>query len=162
MGRAGVGGLASVTLGMALLITGCARSGVPNKATLRPVSLPDLSRMSESVRRQVREGYSSLALKIENPGTTTADLGNAYGEMGKLFMAAEYLDAAEACYLNAQTLMPSEMRWPYYLGHLYRKRGDPAKSAAFLERTLQLQPADVATMVWLGDVYLAQGRPEAA
>jgi tetratricopeptide (TPR) repeat protein len=134
----------------------------PEERALTPISLPDLSHVAQSVQQQLRERHSSLKRKIESPGATTADLGNAYGEMGKLFMAAEYLDAAEACYLNAQTLMPSEMRWPYYLGHLYRKRGDPAKSAAFLERTLQLQPADVATMVWLGDVYLAQGRPEAA
>jgi len=124
--------------------------------------LPDLSRVAESVRDQIVERYSSLMLKIEDPRTTTVELGNAYGEMGKLFMAADYLDAAESCYLNAQALMPSEVRWPYYLGHLYRHRDEPAKSAAFFERTLQLKPADVATLVWLGEVYLEQGRPEAA
>jgi tetratricopeptide (TPR) repeat protein len=100
--------------------------------------------------------------KIENPSTSPVELSNEYGEMGKLLMAAEYLDAAEPCYLNAQALAPSEMRWPYYLGHLYKTKGVPAKSAALFEQVLQLRPDDEATLVWLGEVYLAQGRPEAA
>ena len=77
-------------------------------------------------------------------------------------MAAEYRDAAEPCFLNAQALMPSDRRWPYYLAHLYRLRNEPAKSAAFFEKALQLRPDDVAALVWLGGVYLLQGRPEPA
>src|SRR5205823_13138791 len=96
------------------------------------------------------------------PETQTVELGNAYGAMGKLLMAAEYFDAAESSYLNAQALVPTEARWPYYLGHVYRSRAEPAKSAASFERALQLQPSDVATLVWLGGAYLEQNRPEAA
>jgi tetratricopeptide (TPR) repeat protein len=77
-------------------------------------------------------------------------------------MAAEYIDVAESCYLNAQELVPGEARWPYYLGHVYKTRGEPAKSAASFERALQLQPNEVAALVWLGGVYLEQDRPEAA
>jgi tetratricopeptide (TPR) repeat protein len=118
--------------------------------------------MEKSVQQQMRERDALLRLKIENPETPTVELGNAYGEMGKLLMAAEYFDAAESCYLNAQALVPAEARWPYYLGHVYRTRGEPAKSAASFERALELQPSDVATLVWLGGVYLQQDRPEAA
>jgi len=28
-------------------------------------------------------------------------------------LAAEHADAAEPCYLNAQTLAPGDLRWPY-------------------------------------------------
>jgi tetratricopeptide (TPR) repeat protein len=133
----------------------------PEERSRPPVSLPDLSHVAPSVQQQLREQYTSLMGKIKSPGATV-DLGEAYGEMGRLFMAAEYLDAAEACYLEAQTLMPAEMRWPYYLGHVYRKRGDLTRSAVFLERTLQLRPGDVPTLIWLGEVYLAQNRPDEA
>lgn len=136
----------------------------PEVQTLRPVSLPDVSLMTESaVREQMRERSSSLRLKMQNPSTPAVELSNAYGEMGMLFMAAaEYLDVAESYFLHAQALVPSERRWPYYLGHLYRAQGDLVKSAAFFGQALQLRPDDVATLVWLGEVQLAQGRPEAA
>jgi tetratricopeptide (TPR) repeat protein len=129
---------------------------------MRPVALPDLSRMSESVRQQIRDGHASLMQKIENGATSAADRANAYGEMGGLFMAAQYLDQAEGCYLNAHALAPEDARWPYYLAHVYRSKSDPAKAAAFFERSLELQPTDLATLVYLGDEYLSLGRAEAA
>lgn len=134
----------------------------PDRPGLRPVSLPDFSTMEEPVRKQMRERSSSLKLKIDHPGTTPLELSTAYGEMGKLLMAAEQLNAAEACYLNAQTLAPSDRRWPYYLGHLYKIKGPLAKSVQSFEQALQSQPSDVATLVWLGEAYLVQGRAEAA
>ena len=134
----------------------------PEGLGLRLVSLPDFSLIEEPMREQLRERYSSSKLKIENRGTTPGELSTAYGEMGKLLMAAQYLDAAESCYLNAQALAPGDRRWPYYLGHLYKTKGPLAKSVASFERALQLQPSDVATLIWLGEVYLSQGRAEAA
>ena len=155
------GSLAAVALGMALL-AGCTRSTEPDRATVRPVSPPDLSGMSESVQRQIREGFAALTRTIDNRGTSAVDLGNAYGEMGRLFMAAQHLDEAESCFFNAQALAPNEVRWPYYLAQVYRLKNDPVKAAAFFERTLQIHPNDLPAMVYLGEVYLAQGRPEAA
>ena len=134
----------------------------PDGLELRPVALPDFSLMDEPVREQMRARYSSLAARIEDPTADHVELGMAYGEMGKLFMAATYFDAAESCYLNALTLAPSDRRWPYYLGHVYKIKGPLAKSVAFFEQALQLQTSDVATVVWLAEGYLAQGRPEAA
>lgn len=133
----------------------------PSGLGLRPVTLPDFSGMEASVREQMRARSSSLTATIERPAKA-ADLGAAYGELGKLLMAATDFDTAEVCYLNAQTLAPTDMRWPYYLGHLYKATGALAKSVASFEKALHLQPNDVATMVWLGDVYLARGRTDAA
>lgn len=134
----------------------------PNRAGLRAVSVPDFSAMEPSVATQLRAAYASLAAQIDHGGTDAAELGTAYGELGKLLMAASYLDAAEICYLNAQTLAPADNRWPYYLGHLYKAKGPPALSVASFARSLHLRPHDVATLVWLGDAYLVDGRPDAA
>ncbi len=142
--------------------TGASVLEPPHGPGLLPVALPDFSLMEESVREQMRARYSSLVARMEYPGENRLELGMAYGEMGKLLMAATYLDAAESCYLNALALAPSDKRWPYYLGHLYKIKGPLAKSVAFFEQALQLQPSDVATLVWLGEGYLAQGRAEAA
>ena len=86
------------------------------------------------VQHQLRQQYASLAAKTSSPNTAIAELAAAYGDMGKLLMAAEYRDVAEACLLNAETLAPDDVRWPYYLGHLYKLRGDGAASIARFER----------------------------
>ena len=145
-----------------LLANGGCVSSNHEAAPLRQVTLPDVSRAADSVQQQLRARYESLTLKAENANTAPAVLGNEYGEMGKLLMASEYRDAAEPCFLNAHTLMPADVRWPYYLAHLYRLRGELTKAAMFFETTLRLQADDVAALVWLGGIYLAQGRPEAA
>jgi tetratricopeptide (TPR) repeat protein len=114
------------------------------------------------VQDQLREGYAVLTRSIETAGIRPVDLGDAYGRMGMLLMAAEYRDEAESAYLNAEALSPSDARWPYYLGHLYKIKGDTPKSAAAFERARVLRPDDVPTLVWLGDAVLDQGKPEAA
>jgi tetratricopeptide (TPR) repeat protein len=134
----------------------------PAREPLRAVSLPDLARASRQVRDQLHRQYEGLTQKTQNRNTPSAELATAYGEMGMLLMAAEYRDAAEACLLNAQNLAPAVMRWPYYLGHLYKIRGEAAKSIASFERARALQPDDVNTLVWLGDGYLDRGQPETA
>jgi tetratricopeptide (TPR) repeat protein len=129
---------------------------------LRPVSLPDLSRASESVRRQLGDAYASLTRSRDEASTTTSQLAQAHGQMGMLLMAAEYRDEAETCFVDAQLLAPDDVRWPYYLGHLYKARGETVKSVAAFEQALQLQPNDQATLVWLASAYLDQGKPETA
>jgi tetratricopeptide (TPR) repeat protein len=144
---------------LALLVLIAAGCGPHRPAGLQPVSLPELSKMAPSAQTQIREAFKSLTRQIETSRTTIADLANAYGEFGKLLMAADERDRAKPCFLNAQTLAPGDFRWPYYLGHLHRKNGDlPAASASF-ERALQLKPDDVATLVWLGNVQLDEGHP---
>ena len=54
------------------------------------------------------------------------------------------------------------MRWPYYLAHLYRQRGDRDPAADFFARALALEPANLAALVWLGRMELDRGRPAAA
>jgi tetratricopeptide (TPR) repeat protein len=129
---------------------------------VRPITLPDLSRVSPSVRQQLTEQYASLMTAIEKSTGSNAELSAAYGEMGKLLMAAEFPSEAEPCYLNAQALAPGDPRWSYYLGHLYRVKGDTAKAAALFERTLQLRPDDVPALIWLGETSLDQGRLDQA
>ena len=140
-----------------LLTSACA-----SRPPLQPVTLPDLSRAAGPVQSQLRERFASLQSKIDDASTPATELGNEFGETGKLFMAAQYRDAAEPCFLNAQALEPDDVRWPYYLAHLYRLRNEPEKSTALFERVLRARPDDIPALVWLGELYLLQSRPEAA
>ena len=82
--------------------------------------------------------------------------------MGKLLMAAGFRDPAETALLGAQALAPADMRWSYYLGDLYRTKGDIPKAMAAFERALQSAPDDAAPIMALAEADLDQGRPDAA
>ena len=147
------------------LVAACSPKPEPPKSptyTLRKVTLPDLSHAVASVQQQLRDGYAALQKKLDAPNTPPEELGAAYGQMGMLLMAAEYRDEAESALLNAQTFNPRDPRWPYYLGHLYKLKGDPTASIAAFNRALELQPNDVPTLVWVGEGDLDQGKPDQA
>jgi tetratricopeptide (TPR) repeat protein len=125
---------------------------------LRPVGLPDLARVDETVQMQARERYARLTSVMKDPNAQSSDLASAYGELGMVLQAAEYFDAAEPCYLNAQTLASAEIRWPYYLAKLHKSRGELDQAEVFFKRVLELQPNDLPTLIWLGRLYLDSGR----
>jgi len=133
-----------------------------SRPRLLPVALPDLSRADRAVQAQTRDLYASLTQKIGTRSSGPDDLGTAYGRLGMVLQAAEYHDAAEPCYVNARLLMPTDRRWPYYLGHLYTSRGESEKAEASFHRVLELEPDDLPTLVWLGRLYLDNGRPDDA
>src|ERR1044071_8889775 len=88
------------------------------------VALPDLSRLDASVQAQVRERHDRLMHAIDDRSTPSESLAAAYGEYGMVLQAAEYFEAAEPAFLDAQTLSPDDPQWPYYLANLYKSRGD--------------------------------------
>src|SRR5947207_703001 len=54
---------------------------------LHPITLPDLSQMAPSAQKQIRDQHASLMRTIAKHQTVT-ELSDAYGDMGKLLMAA--------------------------------------------------------------------------
>jgi tetratricopeptide (TPR) repeat protein len=173
-GRTALAALAALAAMSIALTTGCNATREPSIASnpsivnppegsgLQPVSLPDLAGMEAPAREQMQARISALRASVTASSAPRDNVGEAYGEMGKLFMAATYLDAAESCFLNAQILAPDDARWPYYLGHVYKVKGPLAKSVASFERALQLKPDDMAALVWLGEAHLSQGEAETA
>ena len=120
------------------------------------VVLPDLESMHPSVREQIREAHRALlALEPEDRST-------AYGQLGTLLLAGEYLVEAETCFRNAQRLAPDVFRWSYYLGHVYKTTGRLTQAVEQFEQVLRLRPGDLPTLVWLGQVLIDLGQPEAA
>ncbi len=162
----GIRRLSSAACLLALAAACSSKPAPPAKSaptyTLRKVTLPDLSHAAPSVQQQLRDGYASLQKKVDGAATPPAELGDAYGQMGMLLMAAEYRSEAESAFLNAQTFTPRDPRWPYYLGHLYKLKGDAAASFSAFNRAMELQPDDVPTLVQVAEGDLDQGKPDAA
>ena len=165
------GGLAAVSF-VCTSIAGCAdrddleRTAGPaaanrtplNRAELAPVSLPDLSRLATPAAAQVRTRYATLQDALES-GAATVEIADAYGGLGLILMAAEYLDSAVVSFRHAEALAPRDRRWPYYLGHLHRMMEERGAAIVAFERALTLRSSDVPTLVWLGRARLDEGRP---
>ena len=150
---------------LAVCAIGCGAGqagSTPARFVARPVTLPDLSKATESVQARIRERDVTLRDLAARPDAAPAALAEANGDMGRLLLAAEYLDAAEMCFVNAQGLAPEDMRWPYFLGHVARFKNELAAAEGHFARAVTLAPNDVPALIRLADVRLAQGHVDAA
>lgn len=143
-------------------LAGCSPQAGPAPANTPPaVALPDLSKAVPSVQRQIKDRAAALD-DLRAKSATPAQLGEAYGALGKLLMAAQFVEAADAAFRAAAGAQPDDFRWTYYLAHLARNRGDSPAALAHFRRSSELRPEDVATRIWLGDTYLQLGQPKEA
>src|SRR5262245_1205653 len=154
-------------IAVAVFTVACSPAATPTKSepakpALATVTLPDMGTAAEAVQTQVRARYASLTATIEKRDVPPKELAAAYGEMGKLFIATEHLDQAEACFENAKTVDASDMRWPYYLGHVFRLKNEPAKAVPAFERALVIQGDHVPSLIWLAEMHLTLNDPQAA
>lgn len=156
----------------------CTRPGSPTRAhdqpatiepsvsldgrALRPVKVPSLTGIVESAQAQIRARFALFEQRLADPRLSLAEQASEYGEMGILFLAAELFEAADVSLNNASILSRRDMRWPYYLGHLYKQTGASEKSVAFFEEARRLEPGYFATLIWLSEVYLGRGEPDKA
>ena len=158
--------IARIAVVVLLVLTAACKSSTSSTppappAASREVTLPDLTHMDASVQTQVKQRYAAL-LDKRKAGASGDELGTAYGEYAMLLQAAEYFEAAEPAYLNAQDLMPRDVRWPYYLGHVYKSIGQTEKSIQSFRRAVDISPSELAALVWLGRLLLEQGQPDEA
>jgi len=82
-------------LAAALMSASC---GYPSRTTapspeVRPIVMPDLSSVDESVREQARLRESALTQTMGSATSTATARANAYGELGKLLLAADPITA---------------------------------------------------------------------
>jgi tetratricopeptide (TPR) repeat protein len=156
------------------VLSGCGRetpsppsttSPVPGApSSLRETPPPTMSGVEMSLQERIRASYASLtaAQRRGGPSDPPADLGRAYGQVGKLLLAAELYDQAEPHLLNAAALEPGELAWPYFLAHAYRLTFQPDKSIAQFEQALRIKSDHVPSLVWLGTMHGDGGRAELA
>src|ERR1041385_5646581 len=72
---------------------------------LHQVVLPDLSGVAASVQRQALAREDALAKTLEDHAAPERQ-AEAFGDLGKLLLAADFADAAEPCFVDAQLLEP--------------------------------------------------------
>jgi tetratricopeptide (TPR) repeat protein len=154
-----------------VVIAGCGRSEQSNsppvttaspRSSLRQTTPPVMSGVEPSLQERIRASYASLQSARTGRATNDVELGRAYGQVGKLLLAAELYDQAEPHLLNARALMTGELAWPYYLAHAYRLTFRPDKAVPLFEEVLRIKPDHVPALVWLGTLHADSGRADLA
>ena len=133
--------------------------------TLLPVPEPPVADMEPAVREQLLETMADLASLLEEGGEreiSNLPRAEVFGEAGRLFLAYDLVDSAEACFENARRLSPEDFRWPYLLGAVWSNERRVDDALPMLQRALELRPEDLAARMRLGEVHLARNDPKAA
>ena len=165
--------LAALVLSAHCVTTACSREPAPTPSSSAPavepgadelaeVTIPDFSTLAPSVRKQLETAAATFEQRVARDGLSAQERAEAYGEFGQLLLAAGFRGTAADCFRNAERLAPGELRWPYYLGHIYRRDGRIPDSAAAFERAVRVDSTFMPAAVWLGNSYLDQGRPQDA
>lgn len=129
---------------------------------VQAIVLPDLSMLAPSVQLQVRERDAQLTQIVGTKDASPVERAVGYAALGRVLMAAQFSDAAASCFLNAETLVPDDGRWPYYLGQAYLRTHDRPHAAEAFERAVRIRPNDLAAIVWLGETYFDDGKLDLA
>ena len=128
-----------------------------------PVRTPDLSGLESAVAAQIGEMQGLLAAQIAGSAADPLGVARAYGDLGQVYFAYGFHDAAADCFRNAAMLDARDYRWPYLLGAVEQASGRLDGAVTAFQRALDLAPVDAAAAtVHLGEIRLLQGRTEEA
>ena len=125
---------------------------------LVPIQWPDLTKLEESVRKQVADSQDSLAAAVKNPATSVEALSEAYGRLGQIYHAYSLTTPARDCYFNAHSLAPKDFRWIYLLGRLDHQEGRFEDAIRRYRLALTVKPDYAAALVNLGNIFLELNR----
>ncbi len=128
---------------------------------LLPIPDPSLLGMEAAVQEQLSEGLAELRSLIAG-GESDAELAEAYGGMGQIYLAYDLVAPAEPCLRNAHRLAPRDFRWPYLLGALFQTARRLDQAVPSYGNALALEPNDIAALIRAGNVHLARDEPEPA
>ena len=133
------------------------------RSPLVDIPPPELTPLEDKIQQRLIEAQSEFAAFLKKPKLTDKELGDAYGELGKLYHAHHLYDSAEACYRNAETLLPNDFQWAYLLAYVYQTEYSQFdKAAANYQRALELRPNYGQTRLRLAQVYLDLDQPDKA
>jgi cytochrome c-type biogenesis protein CcmH/NrfG len=138
-------------LALALLIAAAAGFGLRARFRTAEPPAPDLSGSDPGVRAAVEAASARVR---EQPRSV-----EAWGELGMVLLANDFLAEARSVLARCSELAPSEARWPY-LEALADLKGvpDPERAIAHLERAVKAGGRDPLPRLRLGELLLEHGR----
>ncbi len=122
---------------------------------------PDLERVNPAVRTQFMQARQEYD-RLQRAATDLSRLAELAGELGRMYLAYDYLDAAVAAFGEARLGQPREFRWVYLQGFALERYGRLEPAIEALSAALVLRPSEPVVQVRLADIHLLGGRLEQA
>ncbi|MEM1207572.1 MAG: tetratricopeptide repeat protein, partial [Acidobacteriota bacterium] len=129
--------------------------------TLVRMPVPDTSALEPAVAELVAEKQKGLEQALLDPPSAES-LAESFADLGYLYHAHELWPAAEAAYLNANRLAPSNPYWPYALGRAHQQQSDLEPARRWLGESLRIAPKNPAGLVYLAEILAQENRPDEA
>ena len=128
---------------------GCSTSEAPWGPPEPPFPIPAPS--ERRVGEAISEARGAVEAKPSSP--------EAWGRLGMVFDAHDYLEEAVLCYRRARRLDPDDFRWSYNLGVLLtRQAADAAEIEEVLRHAASLEPLYAPTYYRLSVALQREGR----
>lgn len=123
---------------------------------------PDLSGLEPAVSEQIGQIQRALSEQLVEPATKPREVAAAYGDLGQVYLAYGWNDAAADCFRLAAQRDKGQVTWTYLLGAAEQAAGRLDSAAAAYTRALELSPAAGVAAIRLGEIRLLEGRPDEA
>ena len=135
---------------------------VPESGDLTPIPHPDLKAAERLIREQLQAEQAKLTVKTTAAEVSDAARADAFGGLGRLYHAYDFVEAARVCYRNALALAPKDFRWAYLLGRLLESQGDLRQAVERYQQAAAIQPDDLPALLHLAQAQLSLNRPNLA
>jgi tetratricopeptide (TPR) repeat protein len=121
---------------------------------------PNLDGVDPPLAAQITEAQALIEDSREDG---PAEHAAAWGELGMLYQALEYVDEALESYRQAQRIQPFDGRWPYLIGMVLAEQGQTDDALLNFTASIALMPSQ-ASAAWIRSarVLLDAGRAEQA
>lgn len=129
------------------------------------IPYPNLDNLENVVVEQLTKGQKKMSEIINNSEASQKDKAIAYGDLGHLYHAYEFNDAAQACYYNSAILQPNVYRWTYCLAFVLQEKGEYLKAVEYYKMAQSINvTSDLVYLVniRLGDCYQSLNEIEKA
>jgi tetratricopeptide (TPR) repeat protein len=146
----------------ALLLIAAAQVPADPSRSLVAVPLPVTTGADPAVVAALTETAAVVERSRVEAGAPPVALAAAYGHLGLVAQAHQFLEAAQAAYSNALVLQPGQPLWTYALGRTFEALGDLEGAAARFRAVLARVPDDGPARFRLGEVLRQLGRDDEA
>ncbi|MCP4687991.1 MAG: tetratricopeptide repeat protein [Desulfobacterales bacterium] len=127
---------------------------------LEPAPVPDPNELAD-LAPLFSKMTRLLEAASERPDISRVEMGEAHGDLGRLYHAHGLARPAEICYRNARRLAPTDHRWPYYIAHLQQKEGRLNDALASWVNAMAVKSSS-ATLIHMAETLMAMNRLEEA
>ncbi len=123
----------------------------------RAVDIPQPADLDLVEEKRLLNAVETAQKAVRN----SPDDAEVWGQLGHVYLSHRWEVPAIACYRQANTLIPDDFRWLYFLGRLTTRR-EPEAAVKYLNRALALNDTYVPAHLYLASALRILGKLDAA